>query len=115
MPKTPNAGSPPPRAPSPGVSSLPALFVRVDTHIAPGYAVPPHYDSLLAKVIVWGPDRPTAIARMRRALAETTIAGPGVATTTDFLHDILDHPRFRAATHDTALIGDLNTPAAVTS
>ncbi|MEU4596803.1 acetyl-CoA carboxylase biotin carboxylase subunit [Nocardia sp. NPDC023988] len=106
-------------APAPGTLTrceLPAgPFVRVDTHVAPGYAVPPHYDSLLAKVIVWGPDRPTAIARMRRALAETTIAGPGVATTTDFLHDILDHPRFRAATHDTALIGELNTPAAVTS
>ncbi|WP_280305549.1 hypothetical protein [Nocardia neocaledoniensis] len=104
-------------APAPGTlveCALPAgPFVRVDTHVAQGYAVPPHYDSLLAKVIVWGPDRPTAIARMRRALAETTIAGPGVATTTDFLHDILDHPDFRAATHDTALIGALNAPAAV--
>ncbi|MGM7646804.1 acetyl-CoA carboxylase biotin carboxylase subunit [Nocardia sp. JW2] len=104
-------------APAPGTlveCVLPAgPFVRVDTHVAPGYAIPPHYDSLLAKVIVWAPDRPTAIARMRRALAETTIAGPGVATTTDFLHDILDHPAFRAATHDTALIGALNAPSAV--
>ncbi|MEV0431781.1 acetyl-CoA carboxylase biotin carboxylase subunit [Nocardia sp. NPDC050413] len=104
-------------APAPGTlveCVLPAgPFVRVDTHVAQGYAIPPHYDSLLAKVIVWAPDRPTAIARMRRALAETTIAGPGVATTTDFLHDILDHPAFRAATHDTALIGALNAPAAV--
>ncbi|GEM35431.1 acetyl-CoA carboxylase biotin carboxylase subunit [Nocardia neocaledoniensis NBRC 108232] len=104
-------------APAPGTlveCALPAgPFVRVDTQVAQGYAIPPHYDSLLAKVIVWAPDRPTAIARMRRALAETTITGPGVATTTDFLHDILDHPRFRAATHDTALIGALNEPAAV--
>ncbi|MEU3013073.1 acetyl-CoA carboxylase biotin carboxylase subunit [Nocardia asteroides] len=98
-------------APAPGTLAecvLPAgPFVRVDTHIAAGYAVPPHYDSLLAKVVVWAPDRPAAIDRMRRALAETTIAGAGVATTTDFLHDILDHPRFRAAAHDTALIGSL--------
>ncbi|MEV0060785.1 acetyl-CoA carboxylase biotin carboxylase subunit [Nocardia sp. NPDC050718] len=86
-------------------------FVRVDTHVRPGYAIPPHYDSLLAKVVVWAPDRPAAIARMRRALAETTITGTGVATTTDFLHDILDHPRFRAATHDTALIGTFTAPA----
>lgn len=98
-------------APAPGTLTecvLPAgPFVRVDTHIAAGYAVPPHYDSLLAKVVVWAPDRPAAIDRMRRALAETTIAGAGVATTTDFLHDILDHPRFRAAAHDTSLIGSL--------
>ncbi|MFD6222701.1 acetyl-CoA carboxylase biotin carboxylase subunit [Nocardia asteroides] len=98
-------------APAPGTLTecvLPAgPFVRVDTHIAAGYAVPPHYDSLLAKVVVWAPDRPAAIDRMRRALAETTISGAGVATTTDFLHDILDHPRFRAAAHDTALIGSL--------
>ncbi|MFE6921417.1 acetyl/propionyl/methylcrotonyl-CoA carboxylase subunit alpha [Nocardia sp. NPDC057663] len=86
-------------------------FVRVDTHVTAGYAIPPHYDSLLAKVVVWAPDRPAAIARMRRALAETTITGTGVATTTDFLHDILDHPRFRAATHDTALIGTFTAPA----
>lgn len=102
-------------APAPGTLAdcvLPAgPFVRVDTHIAAGYAVPPHYDSLLAKVIVWAPDRTAAIARMRRALAETTITGTGVATTTDFLHDILDHPRFRAATHDTALIGTHTAPA----
>lgn len=87
-------------------------FVRVDTHVGPGYAVPPHYDSLLAKVVVWAPDRPAAIARMRRALAETRIRGLGVATTAEFLHDILDHPRFRAAEHDTALIGEVTTPAA---
>ncbi|WP_330253469.1 acetyl-CoA carboxylase biotin carboxylase subunit [Nocardia sp. NBC_00565] len=100
-------------APAPGTLTecvLPAgPFVRVDTHVAPGYSIPPHYDSLLAKVIVWAPDRNTAIARMRRALSATCIRGTGIATTTDFLHDILDHPRFRAANHDTALIGTLTT------
>ncbi|WP_282784077.1 MULTISPECIES: acetyl-CoA carboxylase biotin carboxylase subunit [unclassified Nocardia] len=106
-------------APAPGTLGECLLpggpFVRVDTHIRTGYAVPPHYDSLLAKFIVWAPDRPAAIARMRRALAETVLRGPGIATTTEFLHDILDHPRFRAATHDTALIGTLTTRAAVRS
>jgi acetyl-CoA carboxylase biotin carboxylase subunit len=81
-------------------------FVRVDTHVYPGYQVPPYYDSLLAKVIVWAPDRDGAIARMRRALAETRLAGPGLATTAGFLHDVLADPRFVAAEHDTALLGE---------
>ena len=45
--------------------------IRVDTHCEPGENVPPHYDSLLAKLCVWAPDRPRAIARLRRALDET--------------------------------------------
>ncbi|SDD34443.1 acetyl-CoA carboxylase biotin carboxylase subunit [Actinokineospora iranica] len=102
-------------APAPGLLTECALpagpFVRVDTHAAPGYRIPPLYDSLLAKVIVWAPDRDQAIARMRGALAETRINGPGVATTASFLRDVLDHPRFRAAEHDTGLIGDLTAPA----
>ncbi|MEW1741259.1 acetyl-CoA carboxylase biotin carboxylase subunit [Nocardia beijingensis] len=106
-------------APAPGTlteCSFPGgPFVRIDTHVAPGYAIPPHYDSLLAKIIVWAPDRASAIARMRRALAETRIRGRGVATTAEFLHDILDHPRFRAADHDTALIGTLTTVSRVAS
>ncbi|HVV12551.1 acetyl-CoA carboxylase biotin carboxylase subunit [Amycolatopsis sp.] len=98
-------------APAPGLLAecdLPAgPFTRVDTHAFRGYRVPPLYDSLLAKVIVWAPDRPAAIARMRRALAEIRLSGPGLATTRDFLSDILDHPRFREATHDTTLIEQL--------
>ncbi|MGW5112910.1 acetyl-CoA carboxylase biotin carboxylase subunit [Nocardia sp. NPDC004123] len=101
-------------APAPGTLTECVLpggqFVRVDSHISPGYSIPPHYDSLLAKVVVWAPDRAGAIDRMRRALAETRIRGGGVATTAEFLHDVLDHPRFRAATHDTALIGSLTGP-----
>ncbi|WP_405181471.1 acetyl-CoA carboxylase biotin carboxylase subunit [Nocardia sp. NBC_01377] len=90
-------------------------FVRVDTHVAPGYTIPPHYDSLLAKIIVWAPDRPAAIARMRRALTETRISGANIATTAEFLHDVLDHPRFVAADHDTALIGAITEPARIGS
>ncbi|WP_067822023.1 acetyl-CoA carboxylase biotin carboxylase subunit [Nocardia inohanensis] len=82
-------------------------FVRVDTHARLGYRVPPLYDSLLAKVVVWAPDRPTAIARMRRALAELRMGGPAVSTTAEFLDGLLDHPRFRAVRHDTAMIAGL--------
>ena len=49
--------------------------VRVDSHCFQGYEVPPYYDSLLAKVIAWGRDRPEAVARMQRALDEFTIVG----------------------------------------
>ncbi len=98
-------------APTPGTLTACVLpggpFVRVDTHIETGYRIPPHYDSLLAKIVVWAPDREAAIARMRRSLREIRIDGAGVATTAEFLHDVLDHERFREATHDTALIGTL--------
>jgi acetyl-CoA carboxylase biotin carboxylase subunit len=47
----------------------------MDSHLYAGYEVPPYYDSLLGKLIVWGPDRPTAIARSRVALNELLIDG----------------------------------------
>ena len=49
--------------------------VRVDTHVYAGYTIPPFYDSLLAKLTVWDEDRPAALRRMQRALAETSIEG----------------------------------------
>src|SRR5262249_10833050 len=49
--------------------------VRLDTHVVPGYRVPPHYDSLLAKLLVCQPNRSAALACMRRALAEFLIDG----------------------------------------
>lgn len=49
--------------------------VRVDSHIYSGYTVPPFYDSLLGKIITWGPDRETAFARMRNALEEVVVEG----------------------------------------
>ncbi|SFQ64805.1 acetyl-CoA carboxylase, biotin carboxylase subunit [Amycolatopsis arida] len=89
-------------------------FVRVDTHAFPGYRVQPHYDSLLAKVITWAPDRPQAIARMQRALRELTVSGAGVCNTADVLGEVLAHPDFRAGTHTTALLGAMlaDPPAA---
>ncbi|MFF3228282.1 acetyl/propionyl/methylcrotonyl-CoA carboxylase subunit alpha [Nocardia suismassiliense] len=82
-------------------------FVRVDTHVYPGYVVPASYDSLLAKLIVWAPHRDGAIARMRCALDEFRMSGPQLHTTAAFLAEVLDHERFRSATHTTALVDEI--------
>jgi acetyl-CoA carboxylase biotin carboxylase subunit len=79
-------------------------FTRVDTHAFAGYALGPHYDSLLAKVIVWAPDRAQALDRMDRALAEFAVSGRGVRTTIPFLRQVIADAEFRKATHSTALV-----------
>ncbi|MCP2341076.1 acetyl-CoA carboxylase biotin carboxylase subunit [Actinomadura rupiterrae] len=79
-------------------------FVRVDTHAVSGARVTADYDSLLAKVIVWAPDRAQAIARMDRALGELTVSSHAVRTTTGFLREVLARPEFREARHTTALV-----------
>jgi acetyl-CoA carboxylase biotin carboxylase subunit len=66
--------------------------VRVDSHLMAPYAVPPHYDSLLAKLVVHGADRAEALARMRRALTETVVEG--VKTTIPFHLRALEDPAF---------------------
>jgi acetyl-CoA carboxylase, biotin carboxylase subunit len=71
--------------------------VRVDTHGFPGYQIPPHYDSLLAKVIVHGQTRDAALAAMSRALEEFDCAG--VPTTIAFHRQLMAHPLFRAGSH----------------
>ncbi|WP_404791451.1 acetyl-CoA carboxylase biotin carboxylase subunit [Altericista sp. CCNU0014] len=68
--------------------------VRMDSHVYPDYEIPPYYDSLIGKLIVWGPDRPTAIARMQRALQECAITG--VSTTIGFHQKILANAEFQA-------------------
>ena len=92
--------------PSPGVVSgvrWPAgPWVRVDTWLEPGVEVPPFYDSLLAKLIVWGPDRATCLARARRALRELHVEG--VQTTAPMLASLLDEDWFvRGDFHTTTL------------
>ena len=82
-------------------------FVRVDTHGFPGYKVPAEYDSLLAKLVVWAPDRSLALARMGRALAEFRVAGPGVRTTIGLLADIVADPVFASGTHTTSIVDDV--------
>ncbi|MFM9607296.1 acetyl-CoA carboxylase biotin carboxylase subunit [Streptomyces niveiscabiei] len=102
-------------APTPGEITLfeppGGPFTRVDTQGFTGCRVPAAYDPLLAKVVVWAPDRPRALARMRRALAEFRVGGPGVRTTLPFLAQVLDDPRFRAARHRTSLVDTLLAPA----
>jgi acetyl-CoA carboxylase, biotin carboxylase subunit len=66
--------------------------VRLDSHLYAGYDVPPYYDSLLGKLIVWGPDRPTAIARGRAALDELVV--DGIITNRAFHRAVLDNPAF---------------------
>ncbi len=93
-------------APSPGLITalnLPGgIGVRVDTHIYANYRVPPTYDSLLAKLIVRGDNRPMAIARLRRALAEFVVEGP--KTNIDFHRRLVEHPDFIAGRLDTHLV-----------
>jgi acetyl-CoA carboxylase, biotin carboxylase subunit len=79
-------------------------FTRVDTHCRTGLTITPDYDSLLAKVVVWAPDRRQALARMDRALGEFRASGPGLVTTTTFLREVIDNPLFQSAEHTTALL-----------
>jgi len=73
--------------------------VRVDTHIGSGSAVPPFYDSLMAKIIAHGATRAEALARLRQALDETRVTG--VATNLDFHRRVLADPEFAAGGVDT--------------
>lgn len=84
--------------PSPGTISRYRIpggpGVRVDGYLEAGDEVTPFYDSLIAKLVVHGSDRPSALARLRRALAECEIEG--VATTVEFHRLLADHPAFVA-------------------
>ena len=76
--------------------------VRLDTHVYTGYKVPPHYDSLLAKLIVFGNDRMEAIARARNALGSFVIEG--VHTTIPFLAEVVRDERFIRGDIDTSFL-----------
>ena len=78
--------------------------VRVDTAVEDGTAIPPYYDSLLAKVVVWADDRHGAIARGRRALAELEVAG--VPTTRQLELDILGSEPFVAGRYSTGYLDE---------
>ncbi|WP_434444188.1 acetyl-CoA carboxylase biotin carboxylase subunit [Lentzea sp. E54] len=70
-------------------------WVRFDSHCTSGCTIPPNYDSLIGKVIVWAEDRDAALNRMDRALGELRVEGPGVRTTSDFHRTLLRHPVFQ--------------------
>ncbi len=68
--------------------------VRMDSHVYTDYEIPPYYDSLIGKLIVWAHDRPAAICRMKRALRECAVTG--LPTTINFHQRILETPEFNA-------------------
>jgi acetyl-CoA carboxylase, biotin carboxylase subunit len=78
------------------------LGVRVDTHAYAGYVMPMYYDSLIAKLIVWGKDRAEALLRMRRALDEFIVEG--VPTPINLYKNIFEDPIFIFGNHDTSYV-----------
>ncbi|MED1662320.1 acetyl-CoA carboxylase biotin carboxylase subunit [Brevibacillus laterosporus] len=76
--------------------------VRIDSAAYPGYSIPPYYDSMIAKVIVWGKTREEAIERMKRALQEFMIEG--VHTTIPFHLKLLEHEVFIGGQFDTKFL-----------
>lgn len=86
------------------------MGVRVDSAAYSGLVISPHYDSMIAKLIVWGPTREEAIARMKRALDEFAVEG--IRTTIPFHQKVLDHPVFVRGDFDIKFLEeyDLNAP-----
>lgn len=78
------------------------LGVRVDTHAYAGYEMPPYYDSLVAKLIVWGQDRAEALLRMRRALDEFVVEG--IPTPIELYKKIIEDPVFIFGNYDTGYV-----------
>ncbi len=106
-----NAEDPDTFMPSPGKVErliLPGgAWVRVDTHLYQGYTVPPYYDSLLAKLIVWGNTREEAITRGLRALDEFIVEGTGLKTNVDFHRRVLSSIEFRNGEHHIGFVEKL--------
>jgi acetyl-CoA carboxylase, biotin carboxylase subunit len=106
-----NAEDPERFIPSPGKITFLSLpggpGVRVDTAIYDGYIIPSHYDSLIAKLIVHGKDRPEAIAKMKRALDEFIIEG--VNTTIPFHKRVLNNPDFVSGNFTTLFVEKINS------
>jgi acetyl/propionyl-CoA carboxylase alpha subunit/acetyl-CoA carboxylase carboxyltransferase component len=95
-------------APSPGRIArlqLPAgPGIRVDTGVSEGDTIPADFDSMIAKIIAYGSDRGQALARLRRAMGETTVIIEGGVTNKSFVLDLLDQPEVIDASADTGWI-----------
>ncbi|MCP4093120.1 MAG: acetyl-CoA carboxylase biotin carboxylase subunit [Planctomycetes bacterium] len=95
-------------APAPG--RIEKLFfpggrgIRIDSHVAAGYTIPRHYDSMIAKLIAFGDTREEALAISRRALNEVRVEGPGLATTVPLHLQLLDQPEFQKGEIDTGYL-----------
>jgi acetyl-CoA carboxylase biotin carboxylase subunit len=96
-------------APAPGLVARfrPPLGpgVRVDTAVEDGSSIPPFYDSLIAKVIVWDDDRPAALARAVRALDELVVEG--IPTTRELALDVLRSDGFRSGAYSTGYLDEM--------
>ena len=79
--------------------------VRVDTAIRSGSEIPPYYDSMIAKVIVWDETRPAALSRALRALSELQVEG--IPTTRELALDVLASPEFQSGDYSTSTLADL--------
>ncbi|MFH1100572.1 MAG: acetyl-CoA carboxylase biotin carboxylase subunit [Methanobacteriota archaeon] len=80
--------------------------IRIDAGVYQGFTIPPFYDSMIAKLIVWAEDRPRAIERTKRALWEYQIGG--VRNNIAFHQVVMDHPQWRAGTYNTSFIPRYN-------
>jgi acetyl-CoA/propionyl-CoA carboxylase biotin carboxyl carrier protein len=93
-------------APAPGTIGeyrTPTGFgIRVESAAEPGYTILPQYDSLIAKLIVWGRDRDEALRRLRRALSDFVVTG--VPTTIPFHLAVANHPAFASGDYDTRFL-----------
>jgi acetyl-CoA carboxylase, biotin carboxylase subunit len=100
-------------APAPGVIERfrPPLGpgIRLDTHVEDGSVVPPHYDSLIAKLVVWDEDRPLAIERCLRALDELELRG--IATTREAAIEIVSSAEFRSGSYSTSFLDETRLSA----
>jgi acetyl-CoA carboxylase biotin carboxylase subunit len=102
-------------SPSPGVIRVfhapGGVGVRLDSHAYDGYSIPPHYDSMIAKLVVHAPTRERAIRKMQQALDELVIEG--IQTTIPFHQQLLRDPRFQAGDFDTRFLDDFELKAPV--
>jgi len=76
--------------------------IRIDSGVYRGFEIPPYYDSMIAKLIIWAEDRERAIERVKRALWEFQIGG--VRHNIPFHQVVMDHPKWREGTYDTSFI-----------
>lgn len=81
--------------------------IRIDSAIYSGYAIPPFYDSMIAKISVWAKNRNEAIRKMQSALGEVIIEG--VDTNVDYQYDILNHPKFLSGDLDIEFVNELGS------
>jgi acetyl-CoA carboxylase biotin carboxylase subunit len=84
--------------------------VRFDSHVYTGYEIPPFYDSLIGKLIVWGVDRDHALKRLHRALSECAVTG--IPTTIEFHLQLLERPEFQAGDVHTKFVEQEMLPRA---